>query len=217
MATQNSVDLVVTPNADGFLIGGGTTERDLTVTGGNITLTGSGAAVITLPATTSTLASLGLAQTFTAAQNMSAGLVGSATNDTATAGNIGEYISANVAIGSAAGLTTATPANVTSISLTAGDWDVEGNVGFIANTGTLATLLIATINNGTSATLPTAPNDGAYAQQQIALPAAATQIIPTGRFRVSLSGTTTIYLIAQATFTVSTLTAYGFIGARRAR
>src|SRR5690606_6872188 len=35
--------------------------------------------------------------------------------------NIGEYISATVASGSAVGLTTATPANVTSISLTAGD------------------------------------------------------------------------------------------------
>lgn len=150
-------------------------------------------------------------------QNFTGGLIGSAINDSATAGNIGEYISSSVAIGSAVSLSTGATANVTSISLTGGDWDVEGLVGFIGNTGTLATALIASINNGTSATLPTAPNGGAYAQQQIALPAASTQIFPTGKVRISLATTTTIYLVAQATFTISTLTAYGFIGARRAR
>lgn len=68
MATQNSINSVFTDNSDGFLIGGGTTERDLTVTGANITLTGAGTNVYTFPSATSTLAALTLAQTFTATQ-----------------------------------------------------------------------------------------------------------------------------------------------------
>jgi len=212
MATKNGAGQVFTNNADGFLIGGGTTERDLTLTGGNVTLTGSGSAVITFPSSTSTLAALGIAQTFTAHQEV----LGTTTNDAASAGYIGEYISSTLAIGSAVSLTTATTANVTSISLTAGDWDVNGNIGFIAASGTLGTVQIVSISQ-TSATLPTSPNGGAYAREEIAFPATATQIIPTGTMRISLASTTTVYLVAQATFSVSTMTAYGFIGARRAR
>lgn len=55
MATQNSINLPVTVNADGFTISGGTTERDLTVTGADVTLTGGGGYTYTLPAATCTL------------------------------------------------------------------------------------------------------------------------------------------------------------------
>lgn len=73
MTTTNAAGQVFTNNADGFLIGGGATERDLTVTGANIIVTGSGANTYTYPASTSTLAALGLAQTFTALQTFSGG------------------------------------------------------------------------------------------------------------------------------------------------
>lgn len=55
MATNNSANQDFTNNSDGFVLGGGTTERKLTVTGGNVTLTGSGTNVYTLPAATDTL------------------------------------------------------------------------------------------------------------------------------------------------------------------
>jgi hypothetical protein len=55
MAKQTSVNLDITANADGFDISGGTTARKLTVTGANVTLTGSGAYVHTYPAVTCTL------------------------------------------------------------------------------------------------------------------------------------------------------------------
>jgi hypothetical protein len=42
----------------------------------------------------------------------------------------GEYASATVASGAAVALTTATPANVATLSLTAGTWDISGTVGF---------------------------------------------------------------------------------------
>lgn len=60
MAKRNSINLDATVNADGFDISGGTTARKLTVTGGDVTVTGSGSAVITFPSATGTLATLTL-------------------------------------------------------------------------------------------------------------------------------------------------------------
>lgn len=65
MAKKNSINLDATANADGFDLGGGTTARTLTLTGGNVTIAGSGSAVITFPSTTSTLSTLALSETFT--------------------------------------------------------------------------------------------------------------------------------------------------------
>src|SRR5574337_1898836 len=60
------------------------------------------------------------------AQPVSADILGTTTNDDAAAGYIGEVISSNIAVGSAVSLSSGTIANITSISLTAGDWDVYG-------------------------------------------------------------------------------------------
>jgi hypothetical protein len=56
-------------------------------------------------------------------------------------------------------LTTNTSVNVTSISLTAGDWDVEGSVGFIPNASTVLVTVIGGIGT-TSATFPADPGAG---------------------------------------------------------
>lgn len=53
MATQNSTNTKVTNNADGFDLAGGTTPRKITVTSGDVTVTGGGSAVITFPSVTS--------------------------------------------------------------------------------------------------------------------------------------------------------------------
>ena len=55
MAKNSSVNLDITNNADGYDISGGTTKRKLTVTGADITITGSGSYVYTFPATSGTL------------------------------------------------------------------------------------------------------------------------------------------------------------------
>lgn len=143
-----------------------------------------------------------------------AGIVGTKTNDNADAGSIGEYISATVLVGSAINLTNNTPANVTSISLTAGDWDVSGTVALHPGSGTTEAQFVLWINT-TSATIPTHPNGGAT----IVLTASFSgdNIVPVGQRRLSLAATTTVYLSVQASFSVSTLSAYGFIGARRVR
>ncbi len=49
MAKQNAINLDVTPESDGFKIAGGTTSREIKVSGGNVELQGSGSAEITIP------------------------------------------------------------------------------------------------------------------------------------------------------------------------
>lgn len=138
---------------------------------------------------------------------------GTTTNDNATAGNIGEYVSASVVLASAVSLVTATPKDVTSITLTPGDWDVHGTVAFAIS---------GTCNNAqgwtsaTSATVPAFPNGGSYTTLVTSSGILSGCALPVGNQRFSLAVTTTIYLTAYAAFT-STQTAYGFISARRMR
>ena len=74
MAKQNSVNLDITNNADGFSIAGGSTSRTLGVSGADITLVGSGTATLTFPTTSTTIAGLGITQTFSTLQTFSAGI-----------------------------------------------------------------------------------------------------------------------------------------------
>lgn len=156
---------------------------------------------------------LGLTATAIAAAGQ---LPGTATNDSATAGNVGEYISSNVLVGSAVSLTTNTAANVTSISLTAGDWDVWGTVALSLGASTTMSFIAGWIST-TSASFPTVPNNGAMVESSLTFSAGQPQAVPVGRTRISLSATTTVYLSTFVTFLTSTNAAFGFIGARRVR
>jgi hypothetical protein len=147
-------------------------------------------------------------------------LAGTTTNDSATAGNIGEYISATVAVGSAVSLTTGTAANITSISLTAGDWDVWGFAEFTGASTTTVTALQASIS-ATSASVAREGDGSYHAEGQ---PSAAIfgtvqdRTLPVGPIRLSLSGSSTsYYLNAAATFATSTCSVYGSLYARRRR
>ncbi len=140
---------------------------------------------------------------------------GTNTNDSAASGYVGEFIESTILVGSAVSLTTNTTANVTSISLTAGDWDVFGNVALNPGGGTALSKIVASIST-TSATEPTIPNGGAFVLTNFS-DSNANDVIPVGMKRLSLSGTTTVYLTARVVFTVSTMGAYGYLGARRAR
>ena len=140
-------------------------------------------------------------------------LKGTGTNDAAVAGYIGEFVSSTVLVGSAVSLTTATNADVTSISLTAGDWDVWGQVGFSPAATTTQTIIIAWVND-TSVTLPTAPG---YTFLGLPFTTGVGSIIPVPKRRFSLASTTTIYLGARSSFAVDTNAAYGSIFARRVR
>jgi hypothetical protein len=142
-------------------------------------------------------------------------LSATATNDSAASGKVGEYVSSTVVSGSAVSLTTATAANVTSISLGAGDWDVCMAISFIPTSTTLMSLYEGSMST-TTATRDTAP--GKFVQEG---KSAAVNPAPNPTMhmcdRFLLSGTTTVFMVAFANFTVSTLSAYGKIQARRRR
>lgn len=79
-------------------------------------------------------------------------ITGTATNDSAPAGRIGELITGTLASGSAISMTNNTPANITQISLTPGDWDVNGLVNCQYGATTNLTAMAASPST-TSATL----------------------------------------------------------------
>lgn len=141
---------------------------------------------------------------------------GTTTNDSATAGNVGEFISSTILLASAVALTSSTSANVTSISLTAGDWDAWGVINF-SPAGTTVVTQVAGAIGPTTATLSTRPNGGSFAELNLTFAAGAPIDLPVGTRRVSIATTTTFYLVASQIFTTSTMSAYGFIGARRVR
>jgi hypothetical protein len=138
---------------------------------------------------------------------------GTATNDNAAAGNVGEVLTATV---SNLALTTATPANVGSVALTAGDWDVRGDVWFNAG-GTTVTATARAALSTTSANFPGSGTDGGDNQVLPNATAGNSPVLPVGPERYSVAGTTTVYLVCQAAFTTSTLQGNGKITARRVR
>jgi hypothetical protein len=143
-------------------------------------------------------------------------ITGTNTNSNASAGHVGEYIESSILIGSAISLTTNVASNVTSISLTAGDWDVSGIVRIHSNSdSTSFTQGLGSIGS-TSATVEVV-NVNMSTPAVVVLSGVNYCGLGVPTTRISLASTTTIYLVARATFTVSTAQAYGNITARRIR
>jgi hypothetical protein len=141
---------------------------------------------------------------------------GTATNDSAAAGYIGECINSIVVV-TTTGATSGAYANVTSISLTAGDWDVRGSVSL---NGAAATTLVSI--TGAFSTTSAAFSIGNPFLVSVILgvtessltfaPAAA---VPT--MRLSIASPTTVYLVIYPLFGGGTAGIGGFIEARRVR
>lgn len=141
---------------------------------------------------------------------------GTATNDSATAGNIGENLNATAG-SSSVPLTTATSANLVSISLTAGDWMVSSAATFAPqSSGTLVTDIWAGISS-TSATFPVL--SGGLVKLPYAVSTSnsdsVTAVVPS--VRISIAATTTIYLVGRGYFTVAGLNGGGLINCWRVR
>lgn len=163
-----------------------------------------------------TTPTLGAASATSVAFSSTSGIIGTTTNDNAAAGSVGEVISSTVLIGAAISVTTSTPVAVTTISLTAGDWDVWGTVWSSPAAGTITTMFAAGINSVNS--IPGAPSTGtSYATLNFTSLASVDNQLPTGPCRISVAGTTTIYLFTYIVFSVSTMGAYGQLTARRRR
>ncbi len=146
---------------------------------------------------------------------------GTNTNDNAAAGYVGEYMTAQRLGASALALTTGTAATITTLSLTAGDWDVWGKVGFITATATTSVIRIIA-ETTTGAGLSGSDGDGVAT---LVYPGGAalnsggngSVVINTGVRRFILSATTTVNLLAYSDFSTAGLSAFGSIKARRVR
>lgn len=143
---------------------------------------------------------------------------GTATNDSAAAGKVGEYVTAALASASAVSLTTNVAANVTSISLTAGDWEVYAQIDFLPAATTTVTALLAGITD-TTAVIPASAADsrGLVIHRCASFTPVSPIAYPVNTCRISINSTTSIFLNAQATFATSTMKAFGYISARRMR
>jgi hypothetical protein len=133
----------------------------------------------------------------------------------AGAGQVGEIVT-TVAPGPGIALANNVQTDIASLPLTAGDWDLRGEVWFHTGSGVTGDLEagISTV----SGALPGAPDHGARTMQAFTHTANAGAVLPLASCRFSLSGPATAFLIAFAGYSSgSAPTAYGVLSARRMR
>lgn len=128
----------------------------------------------------------------------------------AVAGTVGQVASSSVLYASAVSLTTATAANVTTLALPAGDWDIFGTA-YIENSGANMSACVYGVSL-TSATLPDKSLQNRLEDASMTSFGGGASLL-----RVNVSTTTNVYLVASATFASGTSTACGQLYARRCR
>lgn len=144
----------------------------------------------------------------TALTGLSGGISGRTDGAAAAAGVVGEVLSSVTA--AAVSVTSGTPLNVLSLSLPAGEYELESAL-LVTNSGNVTALSFGV--SSTSAVLPS----NWYDLYSITTTLAAGNSSRQGMSRrLLLSATTTVYLVAQAAFT-GTCTAQGYIRAMRVR
>lgn len=141
---------------------------------------------------------------------------GTTTNDAAATGDVAEYVTASQTTLTNFGAT-GVYSDCTSISLTAGDWQITGNLYAEALSGTVATQVKSGISNS-SGNSNSGLVDGDTASYSIGPVFNSYGITaPVAPFRISLSGTSTYYLKAQALYSGTTPQFKCRISARRMR
>lgn len=145
-------------------------------------------------------------------------IVGTNTNDNAATGIVGELVESAAVADTAAAATTVFD-DLTSISLTAGDWNVSALVRWDNNgaTWTQATVFIGTVAGNNTTGLNTSQNydNFEYASSSTT---PVSYILKVINYRVSITSTTTYYLKRQAVFSAGTpRTRASRISARRVR
>ena len=138
------------------------------------------------------------------------GIVGTTTNDNASAGYAGEIAESSATVN----LTSNVYTDITLITLTAGDWDVYGNMLYASSANT--TTLFGGWTTQTSASYP-GNSFSAILSFSSGTPMNSGQAFAVPYRRYSLSATTTIYLTGVAIFSSGTGSVEGRIYARRAR
>lgn len=166
-----------------------------------VAYTGTGAPVL---ATSPTLVTpiLGTASATSVSFSSTSGIIGTTTNDNAAAGSVGQFVDSGLS--GAVLLTTSNVAqNINSVSLTAGDWDV--NFGCLLQLGstTVATGIATGGLTTSSGVSPGYTGAGSFYINSPALPA-LTNTSFSGAARFSLASTTTIYFVGAFQYTGST-------------
>lgn len=190
-ATNTAINLSTTNNADGFDVAGGTTKRKITVTGADITLTGSGTNTYTFPAASGTLVSRDSTDTLTnktlTSPVLTTPVLGTPSSGTLTNAT-GLPISTGVSgLGTGVATFLGTPS---SANLASAVTDETGSG--LAVFGTSPNLFSPTLgtagatsgtivfNNATSGTITISPALGALGTKGLVLPAENGQICSTG-------------------------------------
>lgn len=155
---------------------------------------------------------------FDHAVKTSSGLVipGTPTNDDAAIGNVGEFVRAYAA--AVAQVSTGSWVNIASIALTAGDWDVSGVVEMAVNGAALTGVPIVNgaVSQFSGNTVTDHVEGDNWARQSFSNSAYVGSIsIPA--WRVSVAGSTTVYLKAETNYSSGTPQYSGRISARRVR
>jgi hypothetical protein len=136
---------------------------------------------------------------------------GTATNDNAATGEVGEFLSHTAG---ALSLTTNVPQNGSTLAVTAGDWDVSCGYSASGSSTPVVSDVWVSINTTTIVPVNTAGQSYRMRGWNMTDPVLSGSV---GPLRVSLSGTTTYYCVVQATFSPGTFTPSTLMVARRRR
>jgi hypothetical protein len=187
-----------------------------------VTVIGAGAALTVATAASGTSGVMSATtQTLTGIKTFETQLIGkgTATNDSAASGYIGEYIES--VIGSTSVPASGTYGEVTSITLTAGDWDLNATVEFFANSATITGADLEFLIGTAAGDNVTGGVEGSSYFQLIPPSGGTGYNYVSGAIpglRKSIAGTTTYYLkVYPGTYSAGTPKVRGRISARRVR
>jgi hypothetical protein len=135
-------------------------------------------------------------------------LIGMRAGNAPPAGFIGEQIRSYQS--SPQSISNNTNLNITSISLTAGIWDVTGLISF---NGTITGVAFSASISTTSATLGSEGDNYVSTPTPPTASVGITLTVP--NYRLTLSATTTVYLVARGAYSVGSLTGIGRISGTR--
>lgn len=173
----------------------------------------SGFAPLASPTFTGTVSAAALTTTGLITPTSTIGIKGTTTNDSPATGSQGE---SNLAQAATVTTPSGTATNVTSVSLTAGDYFVWGVTQTNPAVGTVTSGAITGISTA-SGGFTTVGGITNVTSLNYTMPASQGLEFSTPFTHLKLSATTTVYLVAQITYSTSTLTTSGYISWFRAR
>lgn len=200
-----------------------TASNTLKINGNTLTAT-AGTATLTMPNSTQTIVGRTTTDTLTnktlTSPTINQPIINGITDGSvAASGVVGQYIEQTSSSG-AGSVTMANnvSTNVLSISLTAGDWDVRALTTFVPDNGLSVTFLKSTLSTASATPDNTPGRNTSLFMLATTYPGGTGTVLAIPSYRFNLTATTTIYLVASATFTNSgTVSAFGSLSARRVR